>query len=132
MAGDKLTKIEVQERVDKCIELRYYPINGNPILQKQWISYCHENYGDKSEQQYHAYWAAAKEQYDENWKAKLHKMLDPAMNELFSLLANEDSKIRQRAIDQIVKYTGNDIQKIEAKIQGDIKLNWGEDGDNVI
>ena len=48
------------------------------------------------------------------------------MNELFSLLADEDPKIRQRAIDQIVKYTGNDIEKIEAKIEGNIELNWGE------
>jgi hypothetical protein len=48
------------------------------------------------------------------------------MNELFGLLGSDDEKIRQRAIDQIVKYTGNDIQKIEAKIQGDIKLNWGD------
>jgi len=54
-------------------------------------------------------------------------MLDPAMNELFGLLGSEDEKIRQRAIDQIVKYTGNDIQKIEAKIEGNIVLNWGND-----
>jgi hypothetical protein len=54
-------------------------------------------------------------------------MLDPAMNELFTLLASDDEKIKQRAIDQIVKYTGNDIQKIEAKIQGDIRLSWGND-----
>jgi hypothetical protein len=49
------------------------------------------------------------------------------MNELFTLLSDEDPKIRQRAIDQIVKYTGNDIQKIEAKVTGNIQLNWGTD-----
>ena len=48
------------------------------------------------------------------------------MNELMSLLGDDDAKVRQRAIDQIVKYTGNDIEKIEAKIEGTIELNWGE------
>lgn len=132
MAGEKLTKVEVQQRVDKCLELRYYPISGTPILQKQWISYCHEHYGDKSEQTYHKYWADAKEQYEENWRAKLNKMLDPAMDRLFELLVSDDEKIRQRAIDQIVKYTGNDIEKIEATIDASITLNWGDEdtGDN--
>ena len=44
-------------------------------------------------------------------------MLDPAMNALYELLASEDEKVRQRAIDQIVKYTGNDIEKVEAKLE---------------
>jgi hypothetical protein len=48
------------------------------------------------------------------------------MDSLFELLASDDEKIRQRAIDQIVKYTGNDIDKIEAKIDGNIELSWGE------
>lgn len=129
MAGEKLPTVEVQKRVDKCLELRYY--SERPILQKQWIAYCHEHYGDKSEQQYHKYWSDARDKYEENWKAKLHKMLDPAMNELYSLLANDDAKVRQRAIDQIVKYTGNDIEKIEAKIDGNIELKWGDE-DNTI
>jgi hypothetical protein len=125
MAGDKLTKPEVDARVDKCMELRFQA--NDPILFREWIKYCHKTYGDKSEQQYSGYWQMAKDRYDEGWKAKLNKMLDPAMNELFALLADEDPKIKQRAIDQIVKYTGNDIQKIEAKIEGNITLNWGND-----
>jgi hypothetical protein len=136
MPGIKLTGHEIDERVDKCIELRY---KGNESLtQKQWIKYCHKTYGDKSEQQYCYYWAQATEQYNELWKAKLNKMLDPAMNELVLLLADEDPKIRQRAVDQIVKYTGNDIQKIEANIQGNVVLSWGNelikdtDADNTI
>lgn len=128
MAGNKLTHTEVDERVEKCFELRFK--TDPPMLQKEWIKYCHKHYNDKSEQQYHQYWSAAKEKYDEGWRAKLNQMLDPAMNELFALLASEDEKIKQRAIDQIVKYTGNDIQKIEAKIQGDIRLNWGNDPDD--
>ena len=53
-------------------------------------------------------------------------MLNPAMDSLFELLASDDEKVRQRAIDQVVKYTGNDIEKIEAKIEGNIELNWGD------
>ena len=124
MAGTKLTQAEVDQRVDKCLELRYKA--NTPILQKQWVAYCKKEYGDKSEQQYIKYWIDAREKYEEMWRAKLNKMLDPAMNELMSLLGDDDAKVRQRAIDQIVKYTGNDIEKIEAKIEGEITLNWGE------
>ena len=124
MAGDKLTNAEINKRVDKCLDMRYNA--DSPCLQREWIAYCHEAYGDKSEQQYHQYWAMARERYEENWRAKLSKMLSPAMDELFGLLGSDDEKIRQRAIDQIVKYTGNDIEKIEAKIEGNITLNWGD------
>lgn len=127
MAGNKLTHSEITKRVETCLEMRYNA--DSPCLQREWIAYCHEAYGDKSEQQYHAYWASAKEKYEENWRAKLSKMLSPAMDELYNLLIDDDPKIRQRAIDQIVKYTGNDIQKIEAKIEGNIELNWGDDNE---
>ena len=129
MAGDKLTKVEVDQRVDTCMRLRYF--ENDPILLREWIKYCHKEYGDKSEQQYTAYWTMAKERYDEQWRAKLQKMLDPAMNELYTLLSSDDEKIRQRAIDQVIKYTGNEVQRIEAKINGNIVLNWG-DGNNVV
>ena len=124
MAGTKLTQAEVDQRVDKCLELRYQA--ETPILQKEWVKFCKKEYSDKSEQQYIAYWIVAREKYEEMWRAKLNKMLDPAMNELMSLLGDDDPKIRQRAIDQIVKYTGNDIEKIEAKVEGEIKLSWGD------
>ncbi len=125
MAGVKLTKVETDERISKCLELRYTP--GDPILHKDWIKYCHKEYGDKSEKQYSAYWTKAKEQYDERWRTKLNAMLDPAMGQLLGLLASDNEKVRSRAVDQIVKYTGNDIDKIEAKVDGNITLNWGND-----
>ena len=123
MAGNKLTKSETDSRVDKCLELRFQ--TDPPMLFREWIKYCRKQYGDKSEQQYSAYWATAKNRYDEGWKAKLNNMLEPAMATLVGLMHSDDEKIRQRAIDQIVKYTGNDIEKIEAKIEGNIILNWG-------
>ena len=124
MAGNKLTNAEVNERVDACLTMRYNA--DSPMLQREWIAYCHEHYGDKSEQQYHYYWSMARDRYEENWRAKLSKMLSPAVDELYNLLGDDDPKIRQRAIDQIVKYTGNDIQKIEAKVEGNIELTWGD------
>ena len=124
MAGEKLTKAETDSRVQKCFELRFK--TDPPMLQKEWIKYCKKHYADKSEQQYHKYWSDARDKYEEQWRAKLNKMLDPAMNTLYELLASEDEKIRQRAIDQVVKYTGNDIEKIEAKVEGNIVLNWGD------
>ena len=125
MPGNKLSKSETDSRVNKCLDLRYNATD--PILFKDWIKYCKNEYGDKSEQQYSAYWAKAKEQYDERWRTKLNAMLDPAMGQLLGLLASDDEKIRSRAVDQIVKYTGNDIEKIEAKIDGNIQLNWGDE-----
>jgi len=125
MAGNRITKAENDERVDKCLELRFQ--SNDPILQKEWVKYCHKHYGDKSEQTYHKYWSDAKDKYEEQWRAKLSKMLDPAMNELYNLLSSDDEKIRSRAVDQIMKYTGEDIQRIEAKVEGNIQLNWGND-----
>ncbi len=125
MAGQKLPMAEVDNRIDKCLELRFQ--TNPPMLQREWIKYCKKHYGDKSEQQYHDYWAKAKSRYDEGWRAKLNNMLEPAMETLIGLMHSDDEKIRQRAIDQIVKYTGNDIEKIEAKIEGNITLNWGND-----
>lgn len=125
MSGKRITKAENDERVDKCLELRFQ--SNTPMLQKDWIKYCHNNYGDKSEIQYHKYWSDAKNKYEEAWRAKLGNLLDPAVNELFSLLSSDDEKIRSRAVDQIMKYTGEDIQKIEAKIDGTIELKWGDD-----
>jgi hypothetical protein len=55
-------------------------------------------------------------------------MLDPAMNQLFALLGSEDEKIRQRAIDQIVKYTGNDVDRQEVNVTvTEYKTKWGSD-----
>ena len=125
MAGNKLSKAETDARVQQCYDMRYNSNEG--LLFRNWIKFCHEMYGDKSEQQYSAYWASATEMYQESWREKLNKQLDPAVNELISLLASDDEKIRSRAVDQIMKYTGNDVEKIEAKVEGAIELNWGND-----
>ena len=50
------------------------------------------------------------------------------MNQLFALLGSEDEKIRQRAIDQIVKYTGNDVDRQEVNVTvTEYKTKWGSD-----
>ena len=125
MAGIKLTDAEVQERTDACYELRY---GASKFKYTEWIKYCHETYDDKSEQTYTTYWSKSGTKYNDNWKEKLGKAIDPAVNELYNLLASDDEKIRQRAIDQIMKYTGNDITKIEGDIKIEsVNLKWGDD-----
>lgn len=70
---------------------------------------------------------SAGELYEEGWRTSLKKLLQPAVNELTKALSSEDEKIRTRAIDQVMKYNGEDIQKIQAEIQGDIKISFGDD-----
>lgn len=125
MAGEKLTSAETNLRIDKCYELRY---GEQKYRVQDWIKYCHETYGDKSEQQYTAYWMKSGAKYNDNWKEKLGKAIDPAVNELYSLLSSDDEKIRQRAIDQIMKYTGNDITRIEGDVKiTQVELKWGDE-----
>jgi len=125
MAGDKLPNSEINKRVEECYSLRFE--NEQPFKFKDWIKYCHNTYNDKSEQQYTQYWMKSKDLYDEGWRERLTKLLGPAVNELTRALASEDEKIRTRAIDQIMKYNGEDIQKIQADIKGDIKVSFSED-----
>jgi hypothetical protein len=128
MAGIKLTKPETDKRVQDCYDKRY---NQTPaILMKDWIKHCHETYGDKSEIQYTAYWTSAKEKYEETWRSKLEGQLDPAMDKLIELLNSSNPQIAQRAVDQILKYTGNDIQKIDANVNlTNVKINWGSNNE---
>jgi hypothetical protein len=125
MAGNKLPKAETDRRVMDCYNKRY---NQTPsILMKDWVKHCHETYGDKSEIQYTAYWMSAKELYEETWRSKLEGQLDPAMDKLIELLNNPNPQIAQRAVDQILKYSGNDVQKIDANVTlQNVKLSWGD------
>ena len=69
----------------------------------------------------------SKDHYNESWREKLAKQLDPAVNELIRLLASDDEKIKQRAVDQIMKYNGEDEIKVAISGEMDIKLNWGDE-----
>ena len=122
MAGERISDKELKERIDKAYDLRYNQGYG----QEKYVKWAKDNYGDKSEQQYCQYFLKAREVYDETWKDKLQSLLGPATDELFRLLASEDQKIRQRAIDQIMKYTGNDITKVQADIKGEINISFGD------
>ena len=70
----------------------------------------------------------AKEAYMEAWRERLNKSLSPAVDELIRLLANESSQVRQKAVDQIMKYTGNDIERIQSEMTiQNIDLKWGDE-----
>tara|TARA_R110000803_G_scaffold83898_8_gene149981 strand:+ start:2266 stop:2652 length:387 start_codon:yes stop_codon:yes gene_type:complete len=122
MAGTKLADGEVAKRVDDCHRLRY----EHQMNHLEWTKHCHQAYGDKSEKQYTQYWMKAGERYTDTWREKLSKLLDPAVDELIRLLASDDNKIRSRAIDQIMKYNGEDITRVEGDIKIEsIDLKWG-------
>ena len=123
MAGIKSTDAQVQERVDKCYDMRY----NHSTRQVDWIKWCNENYDDKSEKTYHTYWTKSTQKYTDGWKEKLNKQLDPAVNALIGLLASDDEKIRQRAVDQIFKLTGNEETKVAIEGGFEVTLNWGDD-----
>ena len=123
MSGIKMTDAEINKRVELCFDMRY----KEGMRQVDWVKYCHEHYDDKSEKTYISYWIKSKDKYQESWREKLSKQLDPAVNTLIGLIASDDEKIRQRAIDQVFKYTGNDEIKVAISGEMDIKLNWGDD-----
>ena len=126
MAGKALPHSITKQRIQTIYDLRFN--SDKPITQAEWVEYCHEHYGDKSEQQYCNYWAKAKNQYDDRWKERLDKQLSPAVDALIELLHSDDEQIRQKAINQVFKYTNNDgTTKIDANIQGDVKLSFGFD-----
>ena len=119
MAGTKLNSKEIEDIVRKAYDLRY---NEN-YTQERYVKWAKEEYG-KSEQQCCQYFLKAKHYHTTVWKDLLEKQLTPAVEELIRLMADENPKIRSRAVDQIVKYTGNDIQKIQAEIKGDIEVSF--------
>ena len=119
MPGEKASKQELTEIVEKAYDLRY---NQN-YTQIKYVKWAKKEY-KKSEQQCCQYYLKAKHHHTTMWKDLLEKQLTPAVEELIRLMADDNPKIRQRAIDQIVKYTGNDIQKIQAEIKGDIQVSF--------
>ena len=123
MAGTRLPQDEVELRVQKCYELRFD--NSRPFGVKDWLKYCHENYNDKSEQTYTLYWSQAGDKFKEGWKELLNKQLTPAVEEIIRLLADENPKVRADAAKMIFKYTGNEVEKIQADISvTEIRTEW--------
>jgi len=121
MAGHKLTKAETDARIEQCYKMRY--INKPSIKFLDWIQWCKKNYGNKSEQQYNAYWQKASDIYKSNWKQILEDSVGVATDEMVKLIQDDDPRVRQRAIEQIFKYSGNETEKLE--IIGSVELNWG-------
>jgi len=126
MAGNRLSERETKDRIMKAYDLRY---NAEvPIRQEEWVRMCHTLYGDKSEQQYCQYFTQAREVWENGLQNKLEQMLEPAANQLRELLNDPNPSIRQRAIDQIMKYTGRDIERklIKAEVQN-YNIQFGEE-----
>lgn len=123
MAGNKLSDKEIKDRIKKAYELRY----EENYTQERYVKWAKEYYGDKSEQQLCQYFTKARDLYEETWKDLLQKQLKPATQELIRLMADENPKIRDAAVAKIFKYTGNDIQKIQADIKGEIKVSFADD-----
>jgi hypothetical protein len=124
---DRHSKTEVERRVSECFKLRYESTPS--IKQEEWVQYCHENYGDRSEQQYCDYWASAKAKYDTGWKEKLNSLLGPATERIEQLLASDNTNDHKEAIKMVYKYTGNDIERQEIKSESVIKVSFTSDGD---
>lgn len=126
MAGKRLSERETNERVMDAYRARYE--REVPLRQEEWVRECHTLYGDKSEQQYCAYFTQARDIWENGLQNKLEKMLEPAANQLRELLEDPNPSIRQRAIDQIMKYTGRDIERklIKAEVSN-ITIGFGEE-----
>jgi hypothetical protein len=123
MAGNKLSDKEIKDRIKKAYDLRY----NEKYTQERYVQWAKEEYGDKSEQQYCQYFSKSRKYHEEVWKDLLEQQLKPATLELIRLMADEDPKVRQRAIDQIFKYTGNDITKVQAEVSGEVKITFGDE-----
>ena len=121
---ERLTVIEVQRRVDECFNLRFE--SEKPILQRQWVDHCKDKYGDKSIPTYLHYWNLAKQEYDERWKGTLEGLLQSAVEKLQDGLNSENHYVRSKTIDQIMKFSGNDIQKHQVLLQN-INIGFGEE-----
>ena len=59
MSGIKMTDAEINKRVELCFDMRY----KEGMRQVDWVKYCHEHYGDKSEKTYISYWIKSKDKY---------------------------------------------------------------------
>lgn len=121
MAGKKLTKAETDARIAECYKMRYE--TTPPTKHADYITWCKKNYANKSEMQYTAYWMKAGDMYKQAWKQKLEDSVGAATDEMVKLLQDDDPRVRQRAIEQIFKYSGNETEKLE--IIGSVELSWG-------
>jgi len=66
----------------------------------------------------------AGELYKQAWKQRLEDSVGTATEEMTKLLKDEDPRVRQRAVEQVMRYSGNEgTEKIE--IIGNIELKWG-------
>lgn len=127
MAGSRLPQDEYDLRVAKCYEFRFE--KEEPYGVKDWLEYCKEHYPEKSQQQHTKMWSDAGDLYEFAWKERLEKLLGPAVLKMEQNLYDEDGRINTKTIDQIFRYSGRDVQKIDANVKGDLtfKVKFGSD-----
>jgi hypothetical protein len=73
------------------------------------------------------YWMKASNLHKDYWREKLDSHITPAVDKMIELLASDDEKVAQKAIEQIMKYSGNEIQKIDLEARVNvIDVSFGE------
>ena len=126
MAGSRLPQDEYDKRVKQCYEFRFE--QETPFGVKEWLDYCAEHYPDKSQQQHTKMWSDAGELFKNAWKDRLEKLLGPAVDKITEGLTSEDPRTFQKAIEQVFRYSGHDIDRQEIKQEVTYyKANFGND-----
>lgn len=67
----------------------------------------------------------AKEQYEEGWRGSLENLIEPAIDVLREGLTSDNHYVRSKTVDQIMKLSGNEINKHHVVTQ-EIKIGFGE------
>jgi len=125
MAGTRIPKDLYEERVQQCYTRRFE--NKEAYTVKDWLAYCKEHYPEKSQQQHTKMWSDAGDLHTQAWKERLNHMLGPATERINELLQSDNPNDHKEAIKMVFKYSGNEIQKVEANVMGNITLTFGDE-----
>ena len=123
---EKSNKIEHQQHIDECVEY----ILTNLAGWTTFTAWAREKYHINNRQA-NDLWKASWVVISENVAQERASRKDYYMNEIerIKIQAEADEKWGDaiRAVQTQIKLDGLDIQQIEAKIEGNINLKWGND-----
>ena len=123
---EKSNKIEHQQHIDECVEY----ILTNLAGWTTFTTWAREKYHINNRQA-NDLWKASWVVISENVAQERASRKDYYMNEIerIKIQAEADEKWGDaiRAVQTQIKLDGLDIQQIEAKIEGNINLKWGND-----